>query len=287
MRFGLEGRFGAAAVAITVAARDRRPGWTAGAAAEGDVTLRRGVRQPVRLPVLRRGTGACAVFVVAAARRRRIGYTPCLMFAVCMALRLARFNASLDGAPRPAYAYNFFTGVPAPAGAGLALFPLFLGLEGEDAGLGLAARRCPASAVLRRACWSAPRCCWSPPCRSGASRTSRCRPNTCCRCCLGPALFAAAAGRRPVGSAGRRGADLPRRCCRSACAASAGCVARPSRRGKSSRLDAGTRPEAGAISGAGGGRWRASEPGMGPKRRRCRVRSSPRGSRPAGLKPFP
>ncbi len=53
------------------------------------------------------------------------------MFAVCMALRLARFNAALEGAPRPAYAYNFFTGVPAPAGAGLALFPLFLGLEGQ------------------------------------------------------------------------------------------------------------------------------------------------------------
>lgn len=56
------------------------------------------------------------------------------MFAVCMALRLARFNASLDGAPKPAYAYNFFTGVPAPAGAGLALFPLFLGLEAQSLG---------------------------------------------------------------------------------------------------------------------------------------------------------
>ena len=54
------------------------------------------------------------------------GFTPCLMFAVCMALRLARFNAALDTPPslRHAYAYNFFTGVPAPAGAGLALFPL-------------------------------------------------------------------------------------------------------------------------------------------------------------------
>jgi CDP-diacylglycerol--serine O-phosphatidyltransferase len=51
-----------------------------------------------------------------------------------MALRLARFNASLDGAPKPAYAYNFFTGVPAPAGAGLALFPLFLGLEAQSLG---------------------------------------------------------------------------------------------------------------------------------------------------------
>lgn len=56
-----------------------------------------------------------------------LGFVPCLLFAVCSALRLARFNASLDigPAPKPAYAYNFFTGVPAPAGAGCALFPLF------------------------------------------------------------------------------------------------------------------------------------------------------------------
>jgi CDP-diacylglycerol--serine O-phosphatidyltransferase len=62
------------------------------------------------------------------------GYMPCLMFAVCMALRLARFNAALDAEPHPAYAYNFFTGVPAPAGAGLAMFPLFLGLEAKALG---------------------------------------------------------------------------------------------------------------------------------------------------------
>jgi CDP-diacylglycerol--serine O-phosphatidyltransferase len=55
------------------------------------------------------------------------------MFSVCMALRLARFNAALD-APHPAYTYNFFTGVPAPAGAGLALFPLLLGLEARSMG---------------------------------------------------------------------------------------------------------------------------------------------------------
>jgi CDP-diacylglycerol--serine O-phosphatidyltransferase len=60
-----------------------------------------------------------------------LGFLPCLMFAVCSALRLARFNASLDiglEKPKPAYAYNFFTGVPAPAGAGCALFPLFLAI---------------------------------------------------------------------------------------------------------------------------------------------------------------
>ena len=57
------------------------------------------------------------------------GFVPCLIFAVCMALRLARFNAALDTEPDElhAYVYNFFTGVPAPAGAGVVLFPLFLG----------------------------------------------------------------------------------------------------------------------------------------------------------------
>ena len=66
---------------------------------------------------------------------RGIGFAPCLLFAVCSALRLARFNAALVDppsagphaapAPKPTYAQNFFTGVPAPAGAGLALFPIF------------------------------------------------------------------------------------------------------------------------------------------------------------------
>lgn len=61
-----------------------------------------------------------------------IGFLPPLMFASAMALRLARFNAALDSAPKAAFAYNFFTGVPAPAGAGLVLFPLFVGLEANQ-----------------------------------------------------------------------------------------------------------------------------------------------------------
>jgi len=54
------------------------------------------------------------------------------MYASAMALRLARFNAAIDNAPPAAFAYNFFTGVPAPAGAGLALFPLLVGLEADQ-----------------------------------------------------------------------------------------------------------------------------------------------------------
>ena len=62
----------------------------------------------------------------------RFGFMPCLMFSVCMALRLARFNAALESAPKPAYAQSFFTGVPAPAGAVVVLFPMFVSLEATD-----------------------------------------------------------------------------------------------------------------------------------------------------------
>ncbi|QDH25738.1 phosphatidylcholine/phosphatidylserine synthase [Neokomagataea tanensis] len=61
----------------------------------------------------------------------RYAFIPCMMFTVCMALRLARFNAALDDDDKPDYSANFFTGVPAPAGAGVVLFPIFLGLEAD------------------------------------------------------------------------------------------------------------------------------------------------------------
>ena len=57
-----------------------------------------------------------------------LGWVVALLFAVCCALRLARFNTQI-GADLPAYAYNFFTGVPAPAAAGLAIVPMLLDFE--------------------------------------------------------------------------------------------------------------------------------------------------------------
>lgn len=59
-----------------------------------------------------------------------IGWAVALLFAVCSALRLARFNTQM-GADLPPYAYNFFTGVPAPAGAGLVMIPMFFYFETE------------------------------------------------------------------------------------------------------------------------------------------------------------
>ena len=77
------------------------------------------------------------------------------MFAVCMALRLARFNAAIDTPPpiAHAYAYNFFTGVPAPCGAGLALFPLFLWAGGADVGRAVGWGRWRTARCFAGWCW--------------------------------------------------------------------------------------------------------------------------------------
>jgi len=55
---------------------------------------------------------------------RGVGWALALVFSVCCALRLARFNTRIDNTDLPAWTGKFFTGVPAPAGAGLALLPM-------------------------------------------------------------------------------------------------------------------------------------------------------------------
>jgi CDP-diacylglycerol---serine O-phosphatidyltransferase len=57
-----------------------------------------------------------------------LGWMVALLFTICCGLRLARFNTQI-GADLPPYAYNFFTGVPAPAAAGLAIIPMLLNFE--------------------------------------------------------------------------------------------------------------------------------------------------------------
>lgn len=58
----------------------------------------------------------------------RFGWIAALALAVCCALRLARFNARIDAIEQPHKSAGFNTGVPAPAGAGLAFVPIFLWL---------------------------------------------------------------------------------------------------------------------------------------------------------------
>jgi len=55
-----------------------------------------------------------------------LGWIAAMVFAICAALRLARFNVQIEDPNRPAWAGNFFTGVPAPAGAITVLLPIYL-----------------------------------------------------------------------------------------------------------------------------------------------------------------
>ncbi len=69
---------------------------------------------------------ALILFLWSLERVPRLGWFAALAFAICMALRLARFNARIDLADQPHKSAGFLTGVPAPVGAGLAFLPMFL-----------------------------------------------------------------------------------------------------------------------------------------------------------------
>lgn len=59
-----------------------------------------------------------------------VGWIAAMVFAISGGLRLARFNATMDDPNKPAFAANFFTGVPAPAGAILVMLPVYLDFLG-------------------------------------------------------------------------------------------------------------------------------------------------------------
>jgi CDP-diacylglycerol--serine O-phosphatidyltransferase len=63
------------------------------------------------------------------------GWIAALVFAICGGLRLARFNVMIDEPDRPIWAGNFFTGIPAPAGAITVMLPIYLNLLGMPVGL--------------------------------------------------------------------------------------------------------------------------------------------------------
>jgi CDP-diacylglycerol--serine O-phosphatidyltransferase len=58
------------------------------------------------------------------------GWIASMVFAISGGLRLARFNAQMDEPNKPPFASNYFTGVPAPAGAVTALLPVYLAFLG-------------------------------------------------------------------------------------------------------------------------------------------------------------
>ena len=58
----------------------------------------------------------------------KLGWFVCLIYVVCVALRLARFN--INSEEEPSWKDNFFEGIPSPAGGILVLMPLILSFSG-------------------------------------------------------------------------------------------------------------------------------------------------------------
>jgi CDP-diacylglycerol--serine O-phosphatidyltransferase len=61
---------------------------------------------------------------------KNVGWIAALVFAICASLRLARFNVMIEDPDRPPWTGNFFTGMPAPAGAITVLLPIYVNLLG-------------------------------------------------------------------------------------------------------------------------------------------------------------
>ncbi len=133
IRFALQGQLRLAVIAIIVAAIFD--------ALDGRVARRLGVASRFGAELnslsdfLCFGVSPALVLYLAALRDAGpLGWVVTLMFPICSALRLARFNtALLADMPPPAWTGSYFTGVPAPAGALLALIPLMVSFEIEAA----------------------------------------------------------------------------------------------------------------------------------------------------------
>jgi CDP-diacylglycerol--serine O-phosphatidyltransferase len=74
---------------------------------------------------------ALVLYLWTMAALHSVGWAIVLFFAICCALRLARFNTEVAAEPQP-YTAGFFSGVPAPGGAGLSMVPMFVSFEWGD-----------------------------------------------------------------------------------------------------------------------------------------------------------
>ncbi|HYD07191.1 MAG TPA: CDP-diacylglycerol--serine O-phosphatidyltransferase, partial [Reyranella sp.] len=129
IRFALQGQFRLAVIAMIVAAvLDALDGRVA---RRLGVTSRFGAELDSLSDFLCFGVAPALVLYLAALKDGGpLGWVVTLMFPICSALRLARFNTALVAdTPPPAWTGQYFTGVPAPMGALLALVPLVLSFE--------------------------------------------------------------------------------------------------------------------------------------------------------------
>ncbi|MEU4801006.1 CDP-diacylglycerol--serine O-phosphatidyltransferase [Actinosynnema sp. NPDC023587] len=121
--FAINAYYGAAIAAIAMAAV--LDGLDGRLARLLDATSKMGAELDSLADAVSFGVAPALVIYVWKFEPHREGWVVALIFAVCMVLRLARFNTLLD-VEQPPFAKEFFVGVPAPAGGLLLLLPLIV-----------------------------------------------------------------------------------------------------------------------------------------------------------------
>ncbi|MFR9728561.1 CDP-diacylglycerol--serine O-phosphatidyltransferase [Saccharopolyspora sp. MS10] len=124
VQFALNGELNGAIAAVAVAAV--LDGLDGRIARLLDATSRMGAELDSLSDAMSFGVAPALTLYAWQLQDNRAGWIAALIFAVCMILRLARFNTLLDDTAQPAFSKEFFVGVPAPAAGLLALLPLVL-----------------------------------------------------------------------------------------------------------------------------------------------------------------
>ncbi len=128
IRFGLQGRWEPAVIAIVIAAVfDALDGRIARLL---DTTSRFGAELDSLSDFVSFGVApAMLLYFWNLQLAGSLGWAAVLLYCVCCGLRLARFNTKIDNADLPAWTSRFFMGVPAPAAAGIVLLPMIASFE--------------------------------------------------------------------------------------------------------------------------------------------------------------
>ena len=133
IRFGIEGKLENAVIAILIAAILDGVDGRVARFLKG--TSRFGAELDSLSDFVNFGVApALVLYKFALQDLQTVGWIIALVFAIAAALRLARFNVSIDDPTRPEWQKNYFVGVPAPAGATTSLLPIYLHFLGLPIG---------------------------------------------------------------------------------------------------------------------------------------------------------
>ena len=125
IRYGLDGRYQTAVIMIILAAIF--DGLDGRSARLLKITSKLGAELDSLADFLSFGVApAFLIYLWTLNEAKGLGWAVALFYVICAALRLARFNSELEDPDRPPWMTRFFTGMPAPAAAGVVIIPMML-----------------------------------------------------------------------------------------------------------------------------------------------------------------